>query len=268
MGKELNIRENRYYDLYDSPIYEGEYSKLYKAIDRKLKRTVIVKEVPVIDGRKSLLNEIGVCSSLGNYTTQVPLIMDYWEENGYMYIIMQWIPGIDLSKKLKTGIPIKGKMKYAKELCRLVSIMHCHNYEHRDLKPDNIRIGKDDRVYLLDFNLSAVRKHRGEGTDNYRAPEVDWDNSVHGNGVIDVFSIGVILYEMFTDHLPVKYQDYGSEYEDKSWRFFREPIEYNQNLYPQLNRIIVKCMKLNPRDRYQNASQVLTELYKIRNGNR
>ena len=252
---------NREYVISGEPVYQGQYSKLYKAQDLTFNRYVALK---IIEGDiDNAEREIVVCCKLANYTSQVPVIIDSKREKDKLYIVMQWIAGTDLSEILQKGCPYQKKMAYAKDLCSIVSILHRNKYEHRDLKPDNIKVGNDGRIYLIDFNLSAIKKRRGDGSDCYRAPENDVSYAIKGNGNMDIFSIGVILYQMFTDHLPVPFIDYGGDYSDKEWSFFTEPIKFNPKISPKLNNIIVKCMKLNPLERYTNAKEIYNELKRM-----
>ena len=264
MESEIHFTEEKIYDIDNKPFYIGQFSELYKAIDRKLKRTVIIKAMSDITNINILERELMVCCKLGEVTSHVPIIIDYKRNKDSAFIVMQWIPGLDLSEYMRPDLSDRKRMKYMRELCAVLSILHKNNYEHRDLKPSNIRIGSDDRVYLLDFNITALEKHRGDGSEYYRAPENDINYSIKGNGSMDVFSIGVIMYQMFTNHLPMPFVDYVGDYSDKEWSIFKAPVEYYPKLNTRINDIIVKCMKMNPRDRYQNAGHIYSELIRIK----
>lgn len=266
MNTELRFNKERIYDIEAEPFYIGQFSKLYKAIDRDLKRHVIIKTISGASNIHILEREITICCKLGEFTSQVPLIIDYKKGKDALYVVMQWIPGKDLSEYIKPLISDRKKLNYLQDLCSVLKILHKNNYEHRDLKPNNIRVGLDDRIYLLDFNISALEKHRGDGSEYYRAPENDINYSLgsKSKGTMDVFSFGVIMYQMFTNHLPKPYFDYVGDYTDKEWKVFKEPFEYNPKINTSINNVIVKCMKMNPEDRYQNASQIYNDLIRIK----
>lgn len=266
--KRLCIKNEMIYIMENQPFYQSVNSKIYKANDNKFKRPVAVKEVNIAKyNHKTIMDEININCKLSNYTSQIPVILNYEENHEKLFIVMQWIEGKTLKEKIESNITNKQKLEYAKDLCKIIGIFHDHKYEHRDLKPENILIGLDDRLNIIDFNISTQNQYRGQGTDNYRAPEIDYEYDIRGKGYgLDVFAIGAILYYLFTKHIPKPYVDYEASYGEKEWKTFTEPIIYNPNLNDKLNDIIVKCMKYNPKDRYINAKNILFDLKKVRLG--
>jgi TolA-binding protein len=148
----------------------------------------------------------------------------------------------------------------ALQTCRALAYAHAKGIVHRDLKPSNILITKDTlTVKVADFGLVQLAQAAGElstltqshiamGTIEYMAPEQRRDaRTVDARA--DIFSMGIILYEMFTGQLPVGH--------------FKRPGEINQEIPRDLDEVILKCLKPSPEDRYQSAGQLAQELTKI-----
>lgn len=246
------------------PVYEGANSRVYKGTDSRFSRFVAIKEVKLLHSKNDVEEEIIALAKFSSLLSQVPMIIDYFIDENRAFIIMQWVSGHSWKEVINLETPIKRKRKYYEDLCSIISIIHKNGFEHLDLKPENIIIGNDDRVHLLDFNLSLSAKSKGIGTNHYRAPELSENYRVLWNsrvGASDVFSLGVILYELVTNHLPIEGEDYVAEYDDTIWNEFNEARKYNPELNTELNDLITKCMLLNPKDRLKSAEQIV---YKMR----
>lgn len=260
MTRKFMFSSRKTYIASEEPFYCGEQSRLFLAQDTRFHRNVVIKEMD----HEPAAQEVTVCCKISDFSSQVPVIFDVCRENGKTFIIMQWIAGKDLSEVLESPRGFSANMRIAQDLCAVLAVLHRNHYEHRDLKPQNIRIGNDGRVYLMDFNLSAVRTHRGFGSNAYRAPECDPSYSIKPAGTMDVFSAGVILYQLFTSHLPIPFVDYAADSSDSSWVVFREPKEFMPSMPPALNNLITRCMKMNPRERFRSAGEILTALRAVK----
>lgn len=265
-------QEHRYAYTDEQKIETG--NTIYRAIDRTFERTVCLKVVH-IDGkteqeRRKLLsiakNEISIMTRLESETNYIPRIytIHYDEDTHNLYIVMQWIYGNTLERFMGKTPPQKILLWMA-QLCHILAAMQSIKITHKDIKPANIMIAKDDRVYLIDFNLSISPPHRMEGTEGYRAPEMMENSKTPDREKVDIFAIGVILYQHFVGKRPQRGDEYAlSKRNYKEWEYFIPPIEKNPNIDKKINDIIVKCMACDPAQRYANASALCNALDDVR----
>lgn len=175
---------------------------------------------------------------------------------------MQWIAGATLREKINRNKDIQRSVKWIMDLCGILYYMHRNRYQHRDLKPENIQITPTNEVYLLDFNITLKTPNKHSGTPAYAAPEMLPDYAIVGNDQVDIFSIGKLLYELLAGVRPMHQEHYyGTDSHSKEWSRFVEPKEINPQITDSLNEVIIKCMKLNPTDRYLNAQDLKNALY-------
>ena len=188
---------------------------------------------------------------IGEGTYHVPTVYDYFHDKKarIFYIVMQRILGNALSKQMEKFERDEDFLRVMIDVCGVLVLMNNNKngYHHKDLKPDNIMVGTDGTGYLIDFGSAADYTRKVEGTACYRAPEMSqrmWQTTRAG---ADVFSMGVILYEYFTRHLPIMgaRKDYWENRTRTAWEVFKEPKELNAQLPPQMNALIVKCMQLD-----------------------
>jgi serine/threonine-protein kinase len=266
------LQEHRYACSDNKKIETG--NTIYKAQDLNFGRDVCIKTVHILGDTKvkKIQNleraklEVRAMTALEGQTNFVPRIYEMFfnKTTDDLYIVMQWIYGDTLEKKMAKTEPIM-VVKWMEELCNILKALENKRLTHRDIKPANIIIGKDGHLYLIDFNISISIPRREEGTFGYQAPEMLQTSKVTDRSKVDIFSIGVILYECFTKIHP----QLGREYSRKKWgdvqewKSFIEPIELRNNLSIEINDIIVKCMKYNPRDRFLNASSLHNALKHI-----
>lgn len=269
------------YQLEIPPIYKGVASTVYRAMDLTFARRVAIKEIPLKtmskNDSRALRSEVNTYCQCGALSNHIPQIYNQFEQNGNLYIVMQWVQGRSLREVLdedKRGVKnlcYDDKLNLAIQLCQILEPIHKNKIQHRDLRPENLQVVGSDysrlQMWLLDFNISAAVPRREQGSMGYLAPELSGISSLPGIGgkSVDVFAIGVIMYEMFTGDLPF----YGDHYyntapNDIEWTQFIKPSELNPQLPPMLDNIIEKCMRLNWRERYTNAGQIGRELELLR----
>ncbi|UMZ74707.1 serine/threonine-protein kinase [Natranaerofaba carboxydovora] len=254
-------------------IYEtqdGE-SKFFEAFDEEEKRKVGIKSLDV--PKKDLQNaktEAQMLNYFANKTTSIPALYStyYDEKNERFYLIMQLIEeGRTLEQLLKGKLPLRQGLQIMINLCDSLSILHQKKYQHRDLKPANIMVQKNNQVYLIDFNLSTRVPFAGEGTDFYRAPEQSEYVFGIGQDRADIFSVGVLLYEIATGEVPAPGKHYQVDFDDqREWKVFYPPKDINNKIPGQVSELIEKCMKLNPEERPKDANQLKRELIKVIKG--
>jgi serine/threonine-protein kinase len=258
----------------EPPVYQSGISTIYKAQDMNLHRTVGIKVVDLSGmnqaQRRTLLSEVGVWCDYATLSDRIPHIYAALEQAGKFYIIMQWVPGRTLRQELESGLlSFDQKLDLAIQLCNAMAPIHRKNgRQHKDLKPENLQITEKGKLYLLDFNISAAVSHQGVGTDGYLAPERAGFSQQPGSGRLDVFAIGVILYEMFTGAIPFFGMDYLCDLTDRKWQMFSRPREKDPTIPEKLDNIICKCMNLLWQERYPDAGAIARDLIQLQRMNR
>jgi len=280
---ELEFSPRIKYRLIDETKIETGNSTVYQAQDLNFNRTVCVKiidfsSVQNVDAEYNrAMLEIKSIVAISEHTTHVPIIYHthFDRKNSKLYIVMQWINGNTLETKLSSAPPLIF-LSYIEKLCDILEKLENQQMSHKDIKPSNIMITSDNEVFLIDFNLSISTPNQIEGTVNYKAPEMDTNSKSLARNQVDIFSIGVILYQYFTGKIPLRGTDYAMQSRRRSasseWDLFIEPITLNSEVEPCVNEIIVKCMKFDPKNRYRNARDlkraIISAERTIRNGNK
>ena len=248
----------------------GGMGVVYKAEDTKLKRTIALKFLPPEltrdpDSKKRFINEAQAASALQHIN--ICTIHDIDEtEDGQMYIIMDYYEGETLKEKLKSGgLEIELSMEYALQIANGLQEAHKKGIIHRDIKPANIIITGKGEVKILDFGLAKSGEHTKltktgttVGTVAYMSPEQAWDGEIDQR--TDIWSLGVVLYEMITGQLPFK----GQHEQIMLYAIMNEepkPINDLRAGVPiELESIVNKCLAKQPTDRYQYVGEIEEDL--------
>lgn len=261
-------------------IVEGSQTKtsmgeVCQALDRTLGRKVAIKRIRVEgenkrdleSNRKKAESELKLMLSLEQEEINIPKIYDYWYDakTRDLYIVMEWIFGETLGKRMENhSIESYEFLTKMMDLCSILETMERKNLSHKDIKPDNIMITKKGTLYLIDFNISLSVANLEEGTEFYRAPEMEQRSATVKRNKVDMFAVGVIMYQFFAGHLPKKPGDYakGSSFgsNKNNWAKFKEPKEYNQDIPKRINDVITRCMKYSVNDRFRNISELKREI--------
>lgn len=240
-----------------------------QALDTGLGRTVAVKRVHIEGDTpanrklnlKKAENEICLMLQLEQEEIHVPRIYDFWYDarKNDLYIVMEWIHGETLQSRMQKMPPYAFLMNM-KDLCMILEAMAAKRLYHKDIKPENIMITKRGTLFLIDFNISLSAANQEEGTAFYRAPEMEPGSKITARNKVDMFAIGVMMYQFYTGHLPKKPMDYakGSSFgkNKNSWAKFKEPKEYNPDIPGDINAMITKCMKYSPIERYGSIGEL------------
>ncbi|MFY9285926.1 MAG: serine/threonine protein kinase [Tissierellaceae bacterium] len=267
---DIRFSKDHHYRLIDESKIETDLSVIYKGQDLELSRTVCVKSIQLDcqnpNQVKPKLNramlEVKTMVRVGEKTSRVPRIYStYFDETSLtLYIIMQWIDGTSLEKKM--NVPELMFIRWMIDLCDILAIMERERLYHKDIKPSNIMINRRNELYLIDFNISVSKPNMIEGTVNYKPPEMDMNSKYVGREKVDIFSIGVMLYEYYAKEVPKRGFDYAknSRRGKLAWDVFKEPISKNLQTPREVNNIVIKCMKMDPRERYRNISELKRDL--------
>jgi serine/threonine protein kinase/tetratricopeptide (TPR) repeat protein len=249
-------------------IGEGGMGAVYRAQDRELDRVVALKVIrPELAGKAEVLRMFKQELILARQVTHrnVIRIYDLGAADNLRFITMEFVEGQDLKSVMKA----KGKFTpvEAAELTLAVAegleAAHAESVVHRDLKPQNIMIDKQGRVLVMDFGL-ALSTESGDssgtlrGTPDYMSPEQAQSKEVDGRS--DLFTVGLILYELLTGVKPFKADTLPEILRRRIHETAKPPIELDPTLPKALNDIVIKCLAVNPADRYQSAGALAHDL--------
>jgi len=255
---------------------KGGMGKVYKAQDTDLKEKVAIKLLkPEIAADKKTIerfrNELKFARKIRH--KNVCQMYDLNKEEGAHYITMEYVDGEDLKSMIRMmGQLSSGKTIFiAKQICEGLVEAHRLGVVHRDLKPQNIMIDKDGNTRIMDFGIARSLKTKGItaagvmiGTPEYMSPE-----QVEGKEVdqrSDIYSLGVILYEMVTGRVPFEGDTpftIGVKHKSEEPK---DPKELNTQLPEDLNLVILRCLEKDKEKRYQSAGEVRAELTRIEKG--
>jgi serine/threonine-protein kinase len=252
-------------------IQRSGMSTIYKAIDTTNGRFVAIK-VPhmELESDAGFFSRFAREEQIGK-TLEHPGVLKVFpvENKSRPYLIMEYLEGRTLDKVLKEKrpFPISDATSLVSRVCDILEYMHEHDVVHRDLKPANIMLCDDGSLRIIDFgiakSLAMKRVTFGGfspkmGTPDYMAPEQI--KGKRGDGRTDVYSLGVILYEMATGSLPFQGE---TTYELMNSRLVRDPQrprQLNPDLTPELEEIILHALEQEPDNRYVSAAAMKFEL--------
>ena len=265
----------------------GGMGEVYEAVDERLGRTVAIKvlrpEVMAdIEHRSRFEREAKALAALKH--PGIVTIYAFEEIDGVAFFVMDMVEGRTLTSYIEDqgALSVSGVLELAIPISDAIATAHKQGIAHRDIKPDNIIVGERGKITVLDFGLAKNRglqfgsdetvgvsatmpltvEGRIFGTVNYMAPE----QAEGGETTLatDVFSLGVVIYEMATGDLPFKGETPISVL---SSILKQEPIPISQHdkaVPPELERIVSRCLEKDPDRRWQSALDVRNELELLR----
>jgi eukaryotic-like serine/threonine-protein kinase len=255
---------------------QGSMSKVWRARDRSLGRTVCLK---VLDKEKTArfearfpgLNrpmEGAVLVSL--HHRNIVKTYDYGLTNqGEQFLVMELIEGNGLNFLIETRSPnLNGKrIEYLIQIADGVEYVHQQRYLHRDLCPRNIMVNQEGVVKIIDFGLTVpytaefCKPGNRTGTPSYLAPELI--KRVTTDHRVDLFALGVTAYEMFTAKLPWEKAESLQTLLSHLNSTGKDPREYRPDLDREITAVLMKSIARDPRERYQTAAEFREALKKL-----
>jgi|GEM_PF-4805098 len=248
----------------------GGMGKVFKAYDSELDETIAVKILLTQFGeyeeeKQKLVNEIKITRRITHpYVIKVYDIGDWL---GNKFFTMQYIDGSDLKKWFQNNnnLDYKAKMVLFKKICEGTKAAHDMGIIHRDIKPKNILINKNNNPVILDFGIAEALNAYLKTTENlligspdYMSPEqISRSNCDQRT---DIYSLGCVMYEMFTGRKPYISKDITELFMAKLDRTPRPPSQINRDIPEELDRIIVKTIQRNPNSRYQNMNEIISDI--------
>jgi serine/threonine protein kinase/tetratricopeptide (TPR) repeat protein len=248
----------------------GGMGVVYKAQDLKLDRPVALKFLPPEltrdrEAKQRFVHEAKAASSLQH--TNICVVHDIDEApDGQMFISMEYLEGETLRKRIERGpLKIQEAVDVAIQVAQGLEKAHEHGIVHRDIKPANIMVTSDGAAKIVDFGLAKLggrsmltKSGSTLGTAGYMSPEQARGEEVDQR--TDIWSLGVILYEMVTGRLPFK-GDYENAIVYSILNAHPEPLTALRTAVPmELERVVQKCLSKDPRERYQHADELLVDL--------
>jgi ABC-type oligopeptide transport system substrate-binding subunit len=246
--------------LLQEQIGQGGMGTVWRGFDTVLERPVAIKVLNAegfgTEGRSRLLAEARAIARLDH--PNIVAVHDAGESDGSPYIVMELVEGHDLHDRPPADL---GQIvDIAGQICAALEHAHSQGIIHRDLKPENVVIGQDGVPRLMDFGLARsvasrlTQEGHIVGTVFYMAPEQALGESVDGRA--DLYSLGVMMYELTTGALPFTHDDPGMVISQHVHATPVPPRAKNEDIPPALNKLILALMSKDPKARPSSAAEV------------
>jgi serine/threonine protein kinase/predicted Zn-dependent protease len=255
---------------------KGGMGRVYKALDTEIDEKVALKLIrPELAADEKMIRrfrkELKTARQISH--KNVCRMYDIGTKKGIRYITMEYVSGEDLKSSMKRmGQFTVGKAVFtAKQICEGLAEAHKLGIVHRDLKPQNIMIDEFGNARIMDFGIARSLKSEeitkpGEiiGTRVYMSPEQAEGKEIDQRS--DIYSLGLILYEMLANRLPFE-EDIPLSVATKHMAGpLKGPREYNPQIPEDLNRLILKCLEKDRDKRHESAEELFADLDKIETG--
>jgi serine/threonine protein kinase len=241
---------------------QGGMGAVYKARQVKLDRLVALKILPTPAGRDPAFAERFAREARALAKLNHPHIVgihDFGEAGGYFFFLMEHVDGFNLRQWIRAGqLQRPGTLEIVPQVCDALQYAHEQGIVHRDIKPENILLTRAGQVKIADFGLAKLMgpstkearltaTHQVMGTPHYMAPE-QLERPLTVDRRADIYSLGVVCYEMITGELPLG-------------RF--APPSHKAPVDPRLDAIVLRMLENAPEQRYQHISEVVPDLQRL-----
>lgn len=248
----------------------GGFGVVYRGRDDQLQRAVAIKvphshRVQSESERRLYLAEAQMVAQL-DHPGVVPVFDFGVLEDERCYVVSKLIDGQNLAQALSGDrLSIESCVSLLISVAETLHYIHGHKLIHRDIKPSNLLLDQGHRIYVADFGLAMheaeATKHRaGAGTPNYMSPEQAGGEGHRIDFRTDIYSLGVVMYEMLTGTRPVQ----GESFEDTKQKLItQEPVPlivHVPSIPVELNRICLKLLSRRANDRYQSGQELADDL--------
>ncbi len=254
----------------DAPVARSGMATIYRATDVRDNRTVALKiPHPDMEADPIFFDRFKREGAIGERLRH-PNVMQVFggEKRSRTYMVMEWCEGRLLRKILDEGRMSQDRaMRIAVEVLKALDYIHANGVVHRDLKPENIMVDDNDHIKLIDFGIASDSASRrltyanftaALGTPNYIAPEQV--KGKRGDGRTDIYSMGVILYEMLSGKLPFSGPTPLAAMNDRLLNHPVPPRVADPSISSQLQEILYRALERDPKNRYAHAQNFLHDL--------
>jgi serine/threonine protein kinase len=260
------------YDLREE-LGRGTMGVVFHGFDPVIGRRVAVKTLRLSEAGTGLSRE----ELVGRFQTEaraagllthpnIVVVFDAGEEKGLFYITMEFVEGRSLQSLIDSHqpFPLPRVLRLMEQVCSALDFAHQHNVVHRDIKPANLMLTSDDVVKITDFGTAKILQFGTAqtahvmGTPSYMSPEQVKGKPVDGRS--DIFSLGVILYELMTGEKPFPRQNITTVI----YKIINEepipPRALDSSIHPGLSAVISKALAKDPAARYQSCHELMGAL--------
>ncbi|MBI3161462.1 MAG: serine/threonine protein kinase, partial [Chloroflexi bacterium] len=277
----MSINIGQQVDRYEilEKIGEGGMALVYRAMDSRLEREVAIKFIKHDAFPPQQLDMIlkrfeREAKSLARLShPNIVGVLDYGEYEGAPYLVMTYLPGGTLKRKLGRPIPWREAVTLILPIARALHYVHDHNIINRDVKPSNILLTETGETMLTDFGLVKLFEGKdsqqltdsgaGIGTPDYMAPE-QWTGEA--TSLSDMYSLGIVLYEMITGRRPYTSDTPAGVLLKQVNEPLPLPNQYVPDLPKDIEAVLLKVLARNPDDRYINMNAFANDLQSILEG--
>ncbi len=261
-------------------IGKGGMGMVYLAKDKRLKKNVAIKTLPpsLLEDKTFKERLVREAVTLGQIEhPNICNVYDIVVKDDYAYIVMQYIEGESLADLLEDGrLDFERALDIALQIADGLKAAHERGIIHRDIKPSNIFVSKDGFVKILDFGLAKTVESDGKneleynltetgmivGTVSYMSPEQAEGKKLDNRS--DIFSFGIVLYEMFTGRRPFEGSSHLSVLANILSKEEALPSRIKKTLPKELDKIIKKALRKDRNKRYQDISELKNDLLKLK----
>jgi len=246
----------------------GGMGVVYRGLDKSMGREVAIKTLTeateelrqrfLLEARSGVLNHPNIVT-----------VYDFGEQDGNPYIVMEFVRGDSLENLLRDGrtFTLIEKLEIIRQVCLGLGYAHQHGVVHRDIKPANVMVQPDGSIKIVDFGVARLESQSGHtqtgmviGTFHYISPERLLGKPADGRA--DIWSAGVILYQLLTGRLPFPGDDPATLH-----RVIREPHEpvskIRSDYPPALDHLIDHALAKDPLDRYETGEEMAADIEAI-----